>query len=113
MNYTKPTCPRCGSRLVEGVSIADQRSAQHHCSACLLTGEGREFGVREKLLQEPSVQESDDRRGACVVMSTPDWSLYRRELADGRVIDIVPLTFNRARLCVSANAVTEFFDDGW
>ena len=36
-----------------------------------------------------------------------------RALPDGRVLDVIPLTFGRARLVVSENATTQFYLDGW
>lgn len=40
-------------------------------------------------------------------------STLTRILADGRVLDVLPLTFGRARLCVSADVHTLGYDDGW
>jgi hypothetical protein len=37
----------------------------------------------------------------------------RRELPDGRVADVIALTFGRARLIVSRNRDTLLYDDGW
>lgn len=45
-------------------------------------------------------------------MIRPD-SLAWRVLPDGRVLDVIPLTFNRARLCVSRNAFVQWFEDCW
>jgi hypothetical protein len=39
--------------------------------------------------------------------------MIRRELPDGRVLDVYPLTFGRARLVVSADAGAQVYDDGW
>lgn len=36
-----------------------------------------------------------------------------REFADGRVADVVPLTFDRARLLISRDLLAETYDDGW
>jgi hypothetical protein len=38
---------------------------------------------------------------------------FSRTLPDGRVIDVVPLTFGRARLIISEVADTLFWTDGW
>jgi hypothetical protein len=37
----------------------------------------------------------------------------RRVLPDGRVLDVFPLTFGRARLVVSRSADSLLYDDGW
>lgn len=42
----------------------------------------------------------------------PDF-LYRRPLADGRVISVVPLVFGRARVTIGQLADTSGYDDGW
>jgi hypothetical protein len=34
-------------------------------------------------------------------------------LADGRVIDVFPLTFGRARIGISQDATVQAFDDLW
>jgi hypothetical protein len=39
------------------------------------------------------------------------WWLARRELPDGRLLFVVPLTFGRARLTVGRGEDT--YDDGW
>jgi hypothetical protein len=39
--------------------------------------------------------------------------LFTRALGDGRVIDVIPLLFGRARLAISANNATSFIDDVW
>ncbi len=38
--------------------------------------------------------------------------LFRRSLADGRLIDVTPLTFGRARLQIGP-AGEPWYDDGW
>lgn len=42
----------------------------------------------------------------------PDY-LGSRTLPDGRGLDVVPLTFGRARLLISRNREWGFYDDGW
>jgi hypothetical protein len=37
----------------------------------------------------------------------------RRVLPDGRVLDILPLVFDRARLVISRNVETQEWIDGW
>jgi hypothetical protein len=39
--------------------------------------------------------------------------LYSRTLPDGRVLDVVRLTFGRARIILSASADSLFWSDGW
>ena len=34
-------------------------------------------------------------------------------LPDGRIVDVVPLTYGRARLVVSRDARVNWYDDGW
>jgi hypothetical protein len=34
-------------------------------------------------------------------------------LPDGRVADVIPLTFGRARIVVSATLTSVVYDDGW
>ena len=34
-------------------------------------------------------------------------------LPAGRVVDVVPLTYGRARLVVSRNAQASWYEDGW
>ncbi len=41
-----------------------------------------------------------------------DYLIMRRELDDGRLIDVVPLTFGRARLHIGPSD-SPFYDDGW
>jgi hypothetical protein len=36
-----------------------------------------------------------------------------RVLDDGRVIDVVPLTFGRARVTISRTLAAMVYDDGW
>lgn len=36
-----------------------------------------------------------------------------RKLADGRVVDVVPLTFGRSRVTVSRDETSKFIDDMW
>jgi hypothetical protein len=38
--------------------------------------------------------------------------LFRRTLPDGRILDVMPLTFGRARLHIGP-AGALFYDDGW
>lgn len=38
---------------------------------------------------------------------------YTRTLEDGRVIDVVPLTFGRARITISDSAEDPSWSDGW
>ena len=40
-------------------------------------------------------------------------ALLTRVLPDGRVIDVVPLTFGRARLIVSGSITDQSYADGW
>jgi hypothetical protein len=37
----------------------------------------------------------------------------RRQLPDGRVLDVIPLTIGRARLIVSPSMHAMLYDDGW
>jgi hypothetical protein len=41
------------------------------------------------------------------------WALYTKTLPDGRVVDVAPLTFGRARIVVSRDAEAMTWDDGW
>lgn len=43
----------------------------------------------------------------------PEYLTNGRTLPDGRVLDVVPLTFGRARLLLSADGATVFVDDCW
>jgi hypothetical protein len=38
---------------------------------------------------------------------------FTRPLADGRVIDVIPLTFGRARITISRDNKNMGYDDGW
>ena len=38
---------------------------------------------------------------------------FSKTLKDGRVADVVPLTYGRARLCVSKDAKVERYEDVW
>lgn len=38
---------------------------------------------------------------------------YERVLADGRTIQVIPLTFGRARLAISRGQPVYGYDDGW
>ena len=40
-----------------------------------------------------------------------DWFIARREMSDGRVAFIVPLTFGRARITIGTNE--DCCDDSW
>lgn len=40
-------------------------------------------------------------------------SLHERDLPDGRNLAVVPLTFGRARIALSASADSYTIDDGW
>lgn len=42
-----------------------------------------------------------------------DYLIPRRALDDGRVVDVVPLTFGRARVTVSPSLDSGWYDDGW
>lgn len=44
-------------------------------------------------------------------MNDPD-RLYRRHLPDGRLIDVNPLTFGRARICIGPGD-RPVYDDAW
>jgi hypothetical protein len=38
---------------------------------------------------------------------------FTRQLPDGRVIDVIPLTYGRARLHISENERILVYQDGW
>lgn len=38
---------------------------------------------------------------------------YRRVLPDGRFVEVIPLTFGRARLCLGQAHDTLGYSDGW
>lgn len=40
-----------------------------------------------------------------------EWYIDRRQLPDGRLLFVIPLTFGRARLTVGRDDLT--YDDGW
>lgn len=40
-----------------------------------------------------------------------EWWIERRDLPDGRLLFVVPLTFGRARLTIGWDEYT--YDDGW
>lgn len=45
--------------------------------------------------------------------TAPEYFVYaRRSLADGRVAEVIPLTFGRARRCIGP-ADRPFYEDGW
>lgn len=46
-------------------------------------------------------------------MSAERGAYLTREFLDGRVADVIPLTFGRARLVVSRDLLVETYDDGW
>ena len=39
--------------------------------------------------------------------------IFSRVLQDGRAIDVMTLTYQRARILISANSTTPFVDDMW
>jgi hypothetical protein len=45
------------------------------------------------------------------VKALPDWAIDGRELPDGRLLFVVPLLFDRARLTVGRDE--HQYDDGW
>ena len=38
---------------------------------------------------------------------------FTRVLPDGRVLDVIPLTFGRARVTLSPNLASSFYDNAW
>jgi len=40
-------------------------------------------------------------------------SYFTRHLEDGRVIDVLPLTYKRARLTISDSPDEQVYTDGW
>lgn len=48
-----------------------------------------------------------------LIESKPRGSYVSFEISDGRVIDVVPLTFGRARITVSHSAESVGWTDGW
>lgn len=40
-------------------------------------------------------------------------TIAKRKLSDGRTLFVVPLTYGRARLCVSSKHTPFIFDDGY
>lgn len=37
-------------------------------------------------------------------------AFYSRTLPDGRVIDVIPILFGQARLCISSDAKVQWYD---
>lgn len=46
------------------------------------------------------------------IMDRSDY-YYTHKIEDGRVIDVVPLTFGRARIIISASLDAWGYEDGW
>ena len=49
---------------------------------------------------------------ALIIDPRPD-TIASGLLADGRVVDVIPLTYGRARLVVSRDAQVNWYEDGW
>ena len=41
------------------------------------------------------------------------YAYFTRMLPDGRVLDVIPLTFGRARLVLGPNQLCGTYDNGW